>query len=163
MLSIHVRFSQLAVPRMDCKMFIANQLKTKDRLCVKVIDTLPESDQITYMPMTILHKIRFITMEDISTPTSQRLIGRMQRDGEELRYILTSANGDVFLYMLSKDTDHASYVTTRMVLPLTMDSRAVHAICVPPSFTKDTMTVPNEVTWEFLHQLYSPSTKFPSL
>lgn len=162
MLSIRVRFSQLAVSRNDCKMFITNQLKTRDRLCVKVIDSLPESDQITYMPITILHKMQFITMEDISTPTTQRLIGRLSMHDEEMRYILTSANGDVILYIMSKET-HCNQVKTRFVLPLSMDTRATYAICVPPSFSKAPMTIPNEVTWEFLHQLYSPAAKFPSL
>lgn len=162
MLSIRVRFSQLAVSRNDCKMFITNQLKTRDRLCVKVIDSLPESDLITYMPITLLHKMRFITMEDISTPTSQRLIGRLSMNNEEMRYILTSANGDVILYIMSKET-HSNQVKTRFVLPLSMDTRATHAICVPPSFSKSPMTIPNEITWELLQQVYSPCTKFPSL
>lgn len=158
--SIRVRFSQLAIPRQQCKQFIQQKLQAKDTLCVKVINSNPESDHISYMPLTLLHQIRFLTMEDISTPTSQRLIGRLILHGEELRYILANTSTDVVLFITPKD--NSSLVTTRIVLPLSMDCRTNHAIHVPSSFSKTPNTIPNEITWEFLNELYTPR-KFPNL
>lgn len=164
--TIRVRFSQLAIPRQQCKLFIQERLRSRDHLCVKVIDSQPESDQISYMPIHLLHEIKFLTMEDISTPTSQRLIGRLVMNDEESRYILASTNTDVVLYIHPKND--GTLVTTRIVLPLTMDVRAAYAIHVPQEYSNARNTVPNEITWEFLNQLYTPQKskydlKFPAL
>lgn len=156
--TIRVRFSQLTVPRHQCKRFIEERLRSRDNLCVKVIDTHPESDHISYMPLSLLHEIQFLTMEDISTPTTQRLIGRLMMNDEESRYILASTNTDVVLYIHPKND--GTLVTTRIVLPLSMDARTAHAIHVPQAYSNAANTVPNEITWEFLNQLYSPHTKY---
>lgn len=163
--SIRVRFSQLAIPPAQCKRFMQEQLAIrKDKLCVKVIDTHPETDLVSFMPLKLLREIKFLTMEDISTPSYQRIIGRLIMHGEESRYYMTSSHGDVILYISPKHD--GSLVTSRIVMPLSMDPRSAFAIHVPQSFSRAPHIIPNEITWEFLHELYCPSSecsKFPIL
>lgn len=144
---IRVLFSQLAVRRHHCRRFIQDQLRKRNDLCVKVMDTLPESDCVSYMPVSLLQKIEFLSMQDISTPSVQCLIGKLKMDGEESPYILTSSSTDVVLYIYEDDL-----VRTRIVLPLSMDARTSHTIHVPLVYSKNEHVVPNEITLEFLDQ-----------
>ncbi len=135
------RFSHLAVSRAECAKYMQNEFKQRDRL-----------------PLSQLYRINFLTMTDISSHTSQHLIGRLLYYDTELWYFLTSAYGHVDLHLTSKTEPNVAHIE----LPLSMDKRTPNSIYVPPAFSKHPGIIPNEVTWEFLNQVYS-STKFPTL
>ncbi len=149
---MQVRFSQLAVSRLECANYIRKQLLQRDRL-----------------PLKPLYKMKFVTMSDISTPTSQILIGRLVFHDEDMRYILSSTQGRVVMHLSMRsettrlsDMDISRTITTQMMLPLSMDKRTPDTIHIPSHFSKEPSTIPNEVTWEFLNQVYSPA-RFPIL
>lgn len=150
---MRVQYSQLAVSRAECAKYIRQQMLQKDRL-----------------PLATLYKLKFITMSDISTPTSQILIGRMLLHDEEMRYILSSnSQGYVVMHLSMKtemthlnDLDICRTVSTQLILPLSMNKRTPNAIHIPDYFSKASSIIPNEVTWEFLNQVYAPA-KFPVL
>lgn len=96
-------------------------------------------------------------MTDISTPTSQHLIGRLMYDNRELWYILTGGYRQVELHLTSKTA-----TVGHILLPLSMDKETPQTIHIPSHFSKNQAVIPNEVTWEFLYQLYTP-LQFPIL
>lgn len=149
--SVQVRVSQLTIPARECKKYIRFRMASSmHKICVKVLHTRPESDQMSYMPLDVLNHASFVSMVDISSPSKQQLYGQMIWWNMPFEYIITSSNNDVIVNLIDDD----GQVNTRLVLPLSMDPRSHNAIYIPQDYSKQVHTIPNEFTWEFLHCFY---------